>query len=271
MPHLSSFVHFPRLPPELRHVIWQQALPGNASTLYSYTRRRSISTPLTTSEGLGSDRSENEGRNLISHQSSLADVYLELPLFFVNREANRIAAAWIQEQGILITLCEDSQTHAFLRPYEMERDTVYIPSDEIDQLSSSLPSMFGHICCSEPNLARIAVPEEVLYQDSSILAELLSLFLMETLYVIVGTQPGSLDGDDIHLSGGRWELASPQSNMALVWNRSQGCFHWREGESVGSEELHGQMEQAGKELIRALDWIKVDRFEMLPMSAVRTT
>ncbi|KAK7216834.1 hypothetical protein V2G26_004837 [Clonostachys chloroleuca] len=170
-----------------------------------------------------------------------------------------------------MALCEDTQTHVFLRPYDMNRDTVYIPSDEINQLSSSLPSMFGHICCSEPNLARIAVPEEVLYQDSRIPAELLSLFLMETLYVIVGIQPGSRDEDHVQTLGGRWELASPQSNMALVWNRSRGCFHWRDGESVGSEELHGRMVQAGKELIRTLDWIKLDRFEILPVSAMRTT
>ncbi|CAG9982127.1 unnamed protein product [Clonostachys byssicola] len=271
MPHSSSFVLFPRLPPELRCVIWQQALPDNAPTLYSYTRRRSISIPLTGSDRVGPFRSENDGCNLISHQSSLADVYLELPLFFVNREANRIAAAWAREQGMLMAFCKDRQTHAFLRPYDMDRDTVYIPSDEINQLSSSLPCMFGHVCRSEPSLTRIAVPEEVLYQDSATLAELLDLFLMETLYVIVGIQPGSRDGDEVQRFGGRWELASPQSNMTLVWNRSRGCFHWRDGESVGSEQLHGQMEQAGKELVRTLDWIKVDRFEILPVSAVKTT
>ncbi|CAH0057680.1 unnamed protein product [Clonostachys solani] len=203
--------------------------------------------------------------------SSLADVYLELPLFFVNHEANRIAAAWVREQGILMAFCQDRQTHAFLRPYDMNRDTVYVPAGEINQLSSSVPSMFEHVCCSEPSMARIAVPEEVFYQDSDTLAELLSLFLMETLYVIVGIQPGSGNGDGVQRLGGRWQLASPQSNMALVWSRSRGCFHWRGGETVGSEELHGRMEQAGKELIRTLDWIRVDCFEMLPVSVVRIT
>ncbi|VUC35399.1 unnamed protein product [Clonostachys rosea] len=252
--NLSSFILFSHLPPELRHVIWQQALPGNAPTLYSYT---------------SGNRSNPESPNGSEGHNDLAEVHLELPLFFVNREANRIATAWLREQGMLMPFRENRQTHAFLRPYDVDRDALYVPASEIGQLSSSLPGMFGHVCCSEPNLARVAVPAEVLSQDSDTLAELVSMFSMETLYVIVGIQPGSGNGDSIQRLGERWELMNPQSNMALEWSRSRGCFRWRDGNSVGSEELHREMERAGKELARTLDWIRMDCFEMLPVSAVR--
>jgi hypothetical protein len=95
----AVFPLFSVLPLELREQIWRDALPKPAGpALYFYRGRGCwVPRPLTESDPgykAGADRQAFEFRtDRLGH-----DNQFDLPLVFVNREARRVALAWLRKQ-----------------------------------------------------------------------------------------------------------------------------------------------------------------------------
>ncbi|KAG6265886.1 hypothetical protein E4U48_005787 [Claviceps purpurea] len=132
------FQLFPKLPPELRHLIWRLALPDNIRRPLHLHQR----------DGYWRVREIQEHEptyqpgfrcNELEFRTELIDpvVQLRLPQFFVNHEAHDIAAAWLREQGggFVLSPGQAHEMDRFVCPFNTERDTLYISPERWPQFA----------------------------------------------------------------------------------------------------------------------------------------
>lgn len=131
----SIFPLFSSLPPELRNQIWREAVRGKIGpALYFYSKGYWCPRRLSKFDE-GYDPDDEEGNLYFKFRYDFLDhPQLEVPLFFVNREARGIALAWIREQGIKIRFYENRQYPIFVRPFDPMHDARYIARDKWDEL-----------------------------------------------------------------------------------------------------------------------------------------
>ena len=86
-------------------------------------------------------RSDNRniyaGTRFEARQRLLDIVQLEMPLFFVNREARKIALAWIRANNIKMRAGTKRQPLVFVHAFSPMRDVLYITPDTRDEFLSN--------------------------------------------------------------------------------------------------------------------------------------
>ena len=273
-----AFPLFSLLSPELRNQIWNNTLPEPVGpALYFY--RKGCWCPRRLSEledGYDSQNDENN-LNLEFHHDSLYDGRFEMPQFFVNREANSIALAWIREQSVKIRLHprKDGQCPLFVRSHEPQQDALYIAHDKWDEFLCEVddrqaqPDLIEKLVDIKPDLAHIAVPETLLRSEASSLFELFQYyFSLKSLLVVIDAQPDVQSTDiDVEVQP-RWEFKSTLGD-AVCWNPERGAFDESKDKPTYDEAFYRLMEEVKKGLGEGLAKNHIRSFEIRPVLAVR--
>ncbi|RAL08127.1 2EXR domain-containing protein, partial [Aspergillus homomorphus CBS 101889] len=119
----TSFPLFPKLPTELRLMIWEHALPApiEEQPLYFYNQTR------WTCGVCEHDIITDEKRYVNFQHGQVAPLQINIPLYFVNREAHKIALSWGVQQGLDLWPCQSQErTTTFARLFNPETDILYV-------------------------------------------------------------------------------------------------------------------------------------------------
>ena len=186
----STFHLFTSLAPELRHQIWHAALPDEIGpALYFYKKGSWCPQhPLPSDERSNFENDEPYVDFEFRHDL-LDAVQVEIPLFFVNREARHIALAWIHKHNIKMRAyareCGQLQAPVFVSRFDPIYDTLYIAVDKWDEFLCEpddrcfQPDMVEQFIHVHPaNVTRIAVPEALFRGESEVAAALAELIVI---------------------------------------------------------------------------------------------
>lgn len=271
----ATFPKFQTLPRELRDKIWQDSLPEKDSpALYPWKRgcwypRRLQETDPGWDPNRGVDWELEMCHGLLDH------VQVEVPLFYVNREARGFALAWMRKQNITLRFRKDKQHWVFTRPFDPMIDTVYIATDKIyefltddrDRMNES--DRESLLLSIGPGLPRIAVAADLFQDDLSSLSEIFCWYsAIQEVSVVVGLQPYWESYDMQLVQGQRWE-AQETRGRAFAYNSRHGRFDLHDGDTVvGDETLDKQIEKACEYLSEMVSDNGGDRFEIKTVFAV---
>lgn len=272
--NLSSFSHFPRLPPELRLQIWHYLLPDKDGVALSPYRRWCWQ-PRRLSKSDERYSVDDEDNLEVIFRHDLINIEVKVPLFFVNREARSIALAWTRKQGIKLQFCEDRQCPVFVRPFDPLYDVLYIAQDKIqdfclepwDRLEQ--PDSIGKTAWFSLYLANMAIPEGVVWEKGSELSDVFSLYSCPQTLYIIADEPPDLKADGMKVQH-RWELDKTQGRP-FIWNHEKGSLLLEEceGEGIRSEDLYSRLKEDSKALETWLSENSVHTFEMRPVFAIK--
>ncbi|KAG5998660.1 hypothetical protein E4U52_006456 [Claviceps spartinae] len=237
------FPFFSSLAPELRHYIWRLSLPndiGPALHYYhgeGYWRVRKVEEHRPTYRPGYRDEEMEFRTDLID-----PEVQFYLPQFFVNHEAHDIAVAWLRQQGgrFVLSRGKAQKMFHFIRPFNAERDLLYIPHDKWDQFIDEPSDRLFESSKLVPGVdvvhkaIRFAVSEDLFHDPVMLqcLPEINARWFDEPgkLFVISGTQPKRMGTPAERDSGHRvwWEMEG-EENGALVWNKKKRRFVIQKG------------------------------------------
>ncbi|KAF7589267.1 hypothetical protein BBP40_004525 [Aspergillus hancockii] len=196
----------------------------------------------------------------------LDDVQIEIPLFFVNREARGIALPWNHKQGLKVQFHKDKQSLIFVRPFEPSHDTLYVPFERWDEFMRE-PSdrmfeldLMGLSCPGTYN-TRIAVPERLLQNDKDPFSEIFYYWSLKKSFVILDTPPDLQPEDDELKVQRRWEIKNTQNAM-FIWNDDHSVFQWESGKDNGDKALCKQIKEASNKLVEELIDVQERSFEV---------
>jgi len=272
----ATFPLFSSLPPELRDQIWRDALPDQIGpALYFY--RKGCWCPgrlLESDEGYDPENDENN-LTLEFRRDLIDNVQFELPLVYVNRDARKIALAWMHEQGIEIRLREERQYLVFSCPYDSMRDALYIALDKWDDFlrepydRQAQPDLIEKLVDIRADLTRIAVPEALLRSEVATLPEMFEYFShIRVLFIVVDAQPDLQFADNAMKVQRRWEFASTRGGV-FFWKKDRNGFDFGDRENIGGEALYWPSEEGFKGLGEGLAKNHIRSFEIRPVFAVR--
>ncbi|OGM48654.1 hypothetical protein ABOM_002023 [Aspergillus bombycis] len=165
---------FTRLPGELRNQIWQLALSDPAHSLPQLCfYNQGCWDPQQPPDEDAEFHPHNDEMKvtLAFFHDRLDPILVEVPLFFVNREARSFALAWIHEHGIQIRFDKHTQSLYFVPLVDPRRDVLYIPKEQFDDF------LFDPSCrlvelelgdwdysFAAPEITRLALPATVLWE-----------------------------------------------------------------------------------------------------------
>lgn len=270
---MAEFNLFARLPPELRYIIWEKALPRPLGPqLYCY--RKDCWRPRHLTPGDQGFEPGNDGLHIAFefHYEFLNPVRIDVPLFFVNREAHRLAAAWIKEQGLRLQL-RSSQQGTFARLFDPNRDTLYVPAHEWNTfLCEPIDRQFQidllncNISCLAVCFTRLAFPEAMLEHEQDPLPELFDWYgRVDQVYVLRDPVPDlQPTGENTSLQE-RWEIEG-SSGKAYCWDGMR--FQWNGSRADGYDELYAKIERISIAVQGLLDENRKLRYEVRPAMAV---
>ncbi|KAG5961579.1 hypothetical protein E4U58_004191 [Claviceps cyperi] len=237
------FHFFSSLAPEIRHYIWRLSLPndiGPALHFYhgkGYWRMRRVEEHKSTYRPGYRDEEMEFRTDLID-----PEVQLCLPQFFVNHEAHDIAVTWLRQKGggFVLSPGKAQKMDRFIRPFNPERDPLYIPHDKWDQFYDEPSDRLLERSELVPGVdvihkaIRFAVPEDVFCDPVMLqcLPEIKCRWFDEPgrLFVILGAQPKRISSPAERDSGHWvwWEMEG-EENGALVWNKKKRKFVIQQG------------------------------------------
>lgn len=241
--NFSTFPHFPSLPAELRNQIWHDSLPiKDKPALFPYTKGCWWVRILTESDeeydfAWEKDRSPD----------LLGPVEVNVPLFFVNHEARRIALAWAHEQGIKMRYCEDRHCNIFERLFDEVHDTLYVELDKVDEFNIepshrlSEPEHARRVVHVASYLPRIAFPVELFQSNAITLLGLIEGCTEPKVVFIIVNAPTDMKGQR------RLELGSTQGRALAYSHRRCGGFELGDNKVNWDEALYRRIEETHKD------------------------
>jgi hypothetical protein len=273
-----TFPHFPSLPAELRILIWHGALPekDNPALIFfkkGCWRRRRLSE---TEQGY--DPTDPSHPHFYFDPELLDHVEVNVPLFFVNSEARRIALAWCREQRISLRSSRNQQSLIFSRPFNSKHDVLYVPLDQWDGfLCEPYDQMFTpewtgqSVSTYALELGVIALPEAQVYSNPAVLHEMFEWpYRPAVLYVILDSPPDlrlEYAGANVQR---RWEVRTCQGgSLFYTWKDGRGSFEEGASERSGHEVLYERIKEVSKGLGEGITLHNVRSFEVRPVCAVR--
>jgi hypothetical protein len=302
----SIFHLFTSLAPELRDQIWRAALPDEVRpVLYFYKKGGWCPRRLLPSDERYNPETNELNVNFEFRHDLLDAVQLEIPLFFVNREARNIALAWIREHNIDIRVYAykygQLPSPVFVSPFDPIYDALYIALDKWDEFLCEpddrcfQPDMVEQFIHVQPaDITRIAMPEALFRGEGEVavaLAELMVITIpfsflylyfsdlrklqdrffgqLQVLFIMVDT-PLDLQATNNGMKiQPRWELENIEGG-AFFWNHDRGRFDFNENGYAIDEALYKLMEEINKSLGEELVKNSIRSFEVRPVFAVRT-
>lgn len=270
---MIEFSLFARLPPELRNIIWEKALPRPLGPqLYCY--RKDCWRPRhLTPEDQGFEP-DNDGIHLAFefHHEFLNPVRIDVPLFFVNREAHGIAAAWMHMQGLRLQL-RSYQHGTFARLFDPNRDALYVPTHEWNTFLCEptdrqfQPDLLNrNLDCPGVYFTRLAFQEAMLEYEEDLLPELFDWYdRVDQVYVLSDPGPDLQSTDENTSLQERCEMEDAPG-PAYCWDG--GGFRWNGARADGYGEIYAKIERISIGLQGLLDENRKLRYEIRPAMAV---
>lgn len=213
----ATFTPFPRLPAELRVMIWRESLPQkDEPALFFYKKGCWLATD-----------DNDDSLSLVFHHYLLNHVPVRVPLAFVNFEARSIALTWVRQQGIQIVFCKERKCHVFERPFDPTRDVICVSlatwRDFCEEGDECIDELFEDDLRTDStsDIQHIAFP-------ASRLIQLFDWHMnIKSISIVVGTPP-SLKKDMEKENRGmsmprRWELPGGREK-AFIWHDKCGSF-----------------------------------------------
>lgn len=239
-----TFFHFASLPVELRIQIWYEALPSkDEPALFLY--RKECWQPRLLSDSDNEEGWDHEDWNLtVGFQHELLDpIQVDIPLAFVNREARGVALPWIHSQRIELRFCQKRQHPVFARPFDPERDILYIGDSDgfcVDPNARLFERDLVHRTCStDVKCSRIALPEKMLQTEADALPDLLLWFRVKVLLILVDLSADLYLGHNVKVQ--RWWRVKESGGDGLAWDREHGRFDLRLGKNSGQDNVSRHM------------------------------
>ncbi|RAK93816.1 NAD(P)-binding protein [Aspergillus costaricaensis CBS 115574] len=287
----KTFPLFPFLPAELRHQIWQSALPEPThppSALLPHRKGCWVTKPIPYTGEPGQINDPNGNYEIVFDMSLLDHVQIHTPLLHVNSESRAIAQKWAQrisaprtnrlneQQQIQAQTYNDNNSSEYIppfsRPFDIDSDWLYLVPDNIvdlilgagDRLEQ--PDMNGKAARVVFSLPLVVVSEEVIWlEDEALVEEIMELFsIMGPVFILVGEQPKWKEG-----GVQRWWDVELVSRRAFVWQWMESRFVETVEERFGSDEVHERIVQWCEWMGRVLTKINRTRFEMGVARAIR--
>jgi hypothetical protein len=303
----SIFHLFTSLAPELRDQIWRAALPDEVGpVLYFYKKGGWCPRRLLPSdEGYDPENDDESNVNFEFRHDVLDAVQVEIPLFFVNREARNIALAWIREHNIEIRVYarkhEQLQSPVFVIPFDPIHNALYIALDKWDEFICEpddrcyQPDMVEKLIhIQAAGITRIAMPEALFRGEGEVAAALAELIvitiplsflylcfsdlrelqdrwfgLVEVLFILVDTPLDLQPANNGMKIQPRWKLENIEGGT-FFWNHDRGRFDFNESEYIIDEALYKLIEEINEWLGKELVKNSIRSFEVRPVFAVRT-
>jgi hypothetical protein len=130
----NEFTLFPQLITELRLEIWRLALPKPLDkALYTYKKGCWVL------EDLGTEPDPNGEDLNLRHDFSLLEPHqIDLPLYFVSREAHRVAVKYLRTQKLVVSQDNAQSGPKFLRLFDNDTDTIFLPTSEVENFALEL-------------------------------------------------------------------------------------------------------------------------------------
>lgn len=288
----STFPQFQKLSRELRDKIWNHALPEKDSpALFPWKKGCWGLRHLPKSDPRW--KSDKDRNLLYDFRHELLDhVQLDVPLFSVNREARRVAWAWMRKNNIKLRFGKDKKrkdqySWIFTRPFDPAMDVLYIYmghmgdfyvegfetlEDLEEQEQPDLVAAGG--VDVDPDITRIAVSALFFHDQFSYLPDMFQLYTsLLGLYVVVDPQPlwrpRWKNHETQQVQGQRFEATGTQGR-AYVYNCDNHCYdvHDGNGEFAGDELLETRI-MARKHFGAVASGTGNSSFEIRPVFATR--
>ncbi|GIJ91453.1 hypothetical protein Asppvi_010418 [Aspergillus pseudoviridinutans] len=270
-----TFPHFTRLPPELRILIWHAALPEKDSPALIFFKKGCWLERRLSETEQGYDPTDPSHPHFYFSPELLDQVEVNVPLFFVNREARSIALAWCREQGISVRFSGNQQSPIFARPFNSQHDVLYVPLEQWDEfLVEPYDQMFRLDHCFSSyalEVGGIAVPEAQVYSNPSVLHDLFNWpYWPAVLYVVVDPPLDlRLEYAELNIQR-RWDIQTrPGRSLFYTWKDGRGSFEDGVSEHSAHEVLYERIKEASKGLGEGITLHNVRSFEVRPVCAVR--
>lgn len=272
-----TFPQFSNLPPELRLQIWHQALPEKDSAALIFFKKGCWRLRCLSESEQGYDPTDPHHPHFYFNPELLDDVEVNVPLFFVNREARSIALAWCRSQRISMRFSGNQHSPIFARPFNSQQDVVYVPLDQWDGFLCEpydgmfTPELYDQcISTYALELGGIAVPEAQVYSNPSVLHELFEWpYCPAVLYVIVDTPPDlrlEYAGANVQR---RWEVQTrPGGSLFYNWKDGHGSFEEGASGHSSHEHLYERIKEASKGLGEGITLHNVRSFALRLVFAV---
>lgn len=274
----STFSRFSNLYPELRNHVWHEALPELLSpALYYYTA--GLWRPRHLIEGDDEYDPVNNEHNLtleFRHELLERGSQIEVPLFFVNREARSIALAWIRKQGIKIRFHKDEKQYHFVRPFDPKRDALYVENDMFDFekfLSEPIdrgfePDLYEKTVSMGSDITNIAMSYDIFLGEFEYLREMFrDYYGVRVLYIIINSEPqvSSLNNDG--KAQQRFHLESTRG-CVYIWNVEKITFEIGNPVHMRHPTFDVDIERLNETLGKGLTEAHMRHFEIRPVIAV---
>ncbi|KAI1776394.1 hypothetical protein F4818DRAFT_379344 [Hypoxylon cercidicola] len=269
----STFFLFLNLPTELRDQIWHDALDHDVGlALYAYKKGCWCPRWLSTFEEQFDPEHPEYNLCFEFRYSLLHEARMEVPVAFVNREAQDNAITWAQKQSPRIRTCLDGHQLVFLRAFNPDRDAVYVAPDQwLDLIREPTERMFASDMLNRPidlrhGRIRIAMPESLVRDKAAELSELVhSYYHPIMLYIVVDTPPNL--GLLTTPNGTTQRLCECRSShrVALWTSGGDWEFDFTDGR-CGGNEFRELVELASQGLREGLVTMMVPEFEIHAVS-----
>jgi hypothetical protein len=281
----ATFHLFPRLPPELRVMIWRESLPEqDAPALFFYKKGCRLATDAEKTDE--NDETEDDTFSLSFHHYVFEHVPVRIPLASVNYEARSIALAWVRQQGIQTVFCEERQCHVFVRAFDPTRDAIYVSRETLEytifceRCEMCIPDLYyiygdGSRAHTTPDIQHVVLPATILDNDYQARG-LSDLFLWKnntrSISFIVGTPP-SLERDAEKGNSGmslamNGELRGGH-DKAFIWDEECNKFRENRDAWVGGRRLYKAIRYASSELASQIVYKSPSDFRIQPVYVVR--
>ncbi|KAI0023024.1 hypothetical protein F4780DRAFT_777147 [Xylariomycetidae sp. FL0641] len=286
----GGFPFFSRLPPELRYLIWQAALPEECVPGLAFYRH-GCWRPRWLSPSDPSYYPDNEVLNLALEFdcAALDEVRVDVPLFFVNREARAAAGSWLVRHDVYVRARpgggggDGGGAVFFTRAFDPDRDALYVPLDAWDQFLNepvhrqTRPDLSDRLVDLLSPITRLAVPEAVLHRHIPELPEIfLYYFHVRELAVVFHELPSHDGGARPGCGGGAADDGGAAPKVLRPWRLDPwdgtAAFKWDEktDQFVPSRAYTGHclLKDASECLVEEIMASHIDQFEVRPTRAV---
>ncbi|PYI32273.1 hypothetical protein BP00DRAFT_473308 [Aspergillus indologenus CBS 114.80] len=279
----SGFPSFSRLPPEIRRMIWNAALPDPISNPLFFWRRIELCIwSLDDKDDDYSDYSDDDYDDdwvpRLIDPEEMGAFSEEIPLLEVNKEAHRVAQAWIQRQSDNYTIPPDHNTIA-VRCFKPQRDIVFCPNAKWKDFLKEVSLVYialsitrsGRKLNRDHLIRRVALPQQLLADSEyAALPELFRKGLQmwcRDLYIVVDAPATLREFVPNGPVRPNWELEVLDDFPRASCTR-QGGWQVVEGSSLqggpayeSAKELLGQITKYDLSEVRFAAWV-LDTFSV---------
>jgi hypothetical protein len=261
-----SFPQFASLPPELRLLIWREAMSDDDDpALFPY---RSDAWQLYS----WLDAVEAELRPEL-----LGQVRVKIPIAYVNHEARETAIAWAPNIGMEVNFHMEKSCYTFLRPFDPALDTIYIPYSLVEDFNRRSWGGFTPVDDVDdvsvvPSELHFAVPEGLFQAESTrLLSETIwCLVSSPLLFVVADPQPEFEDDMSLDMQS-RWEIDGANGAMGFILNKRTEKMVVKPGNRLHDKTFQRVYDMIGivDDAIKGLLDTRVCDFEIRPGHVVR--